>query len=231
MGEEADDISIGITGLSEWDVGEDQVGRGLLLVTNRGPIQTIIHHDPTSPTHRGIVWVGGARGGFEGPAGSMYKLLGDGLSPGITSIRLDYRRPNVLVECVMDTLAALSFLSGTGHTDVILVGHSFGGAVVIKAAPYSEVVKGVIALSSQTFGAGDVSQVSPSPILLVHGERDTVLSQESSLKIFEWAEEPKELRLIPENGHGLQESAQEIRQLVSEWLVQHLYLPGELTQR
>ena len=230
MGEEADDISIGITGLSEWDVGEDQVGRGLLLVTNRGPIQTIIHHDPTSPTHRGIVWVGGARGGFEGPAGSMYKLLGDGLSPGITSIRLDYRQPNVLVECVMDTLAALSFLSGTGHTDVILVGHSFGGAVVIKAAPYSEVVKGVIALSSQTFGAGDVSQVSPSPILLVHGERDTVLSQESSLKIFEWAEEPKELRLIPENGHGLQESAQEIRQLVSEWLVQHLYLPGELTQ-
>ena len=231
MGEETDDISIGITGLSEWDVGEDQVGRGLLLVTNRGPIQTIIHHDPTSPTHRGVVWVGGARGGFEGPAGSMYKLLGDGLSPGITSIRLDYRRPNVLVECVMDTLAALSFLSGTGHTDVILVGHSFGGAVVIKAAPYSEVVKGVIALSSQTFGAGDVSQVSPSPILLVHGERDTVLSQESSVKIFEWAEEPKELRLIPENGHGLQESAQEIRQLVSEWLVQHLYLPGELTQR
>ena len=231
MGEEADDISIGITGLSEWDVGEDQVGRGLLLVTNRGPIQTIIHHDPTIPTHRGIVWVGGARGGFEGPAGSMYKLLGDGLSPGITSIRLDYRQPNVLVECVMDTLAALSFLSGTGHTDVILVGHSFGGAVVIKAAPYSEVVKGVIALSSQTFGAGDVSQVAPSPILLVHGERDTVLSQESSLKIFEWAEEPKELRLIPENGHGLQESAQEIRQLVSEWLVQHLYLPGELTQR
>ena len=231
MGEEADDISIGITGLSEWDIGEDQVGRGLLLVTNRGPIQTIIHHDPTSPTHRGIVWVGGARGGFEGPAGSMYKLLGDGLSPGITSIRLDYRQPNVLVECVMDTLAALSFLSGTGHTDVILVGHSFGGAVVIKAAPYSEVVKGVIALSSQTFGAGDVSQVSPSPILLVHGERDTVLSQESSLKIFERAEEPKELRLIPENGHGLQESAQEIRQLVSEWLVQHLYLPGELTQR
>lgn len=231
MGEETDDISIGITGLSEWDVGENQVGRGLLLVTNRGPIQTIIHHDPTSPTHRGIVWVGGARGGFEGPAGSMYKLLGDGLSPGITSIRLDYRQPNVLVECVMDTLAALSFLSGTGHTDVILVGHSFGGAVVIKAAPYSEVVKGVIALSSQTFGAGDVSQVSPSPILLVHGERDTVLSQESSVKIFEWAEEPKELRLIPENGHGLQESAQEIRQLVSEWLVQHLYLPGELTQR
>ena len=231
MGEETDDISIGITGLSEWDVGEDQVGRGLLLVTNRGPIQTIIHHDPTSPTHRGVVWVGGARGGFEGPAGSMYKLLGDGLSPGITSIRLDYRQPNVLVECVMDTLAALSFLSGTGHTDVILVGHSFGGAVVIKAAPYSEVVKGVIALSSQTFGAGDVSQVSPSPILLVHGERDTVLSQESSVKIFEWAEEPKELRLIPENGHGLQESAQEIRQLVSEWLVQHLYLPGELTQR
>lgn len=225
MTEDADDISIGITGLSEWDVEENQLGRGLLLITNRGSIRTIIHHDTTSPTHRGVVWVGGARGGFDGPAGSMFKLLGDSLSPGITSLRVDYRQPNVLAECVMDTLAALSFLSGTGHTDVILIGHSFGGAVVIKAAPYSEVAKGVVALSSQTFGAGDVAQVSPSPLLLVHGEADTVLSQDSSRQIFEWAEEPKELRLIPENGHRFEESAEDIRQLVFDWIVRHLYLP------
>ena len=225
MTEDSDDISIGITGLSEWDVEENQLGRGLLLITNRGSIRTIIHHDTTSPTHRGVVWVGGARGGFDGPAGSMFKLLGDSLSPGITSLRVDYRQPNVLAECVMDTLAALSFLSGTGHTDVILIGHSFGGAVVIKAAPYSEVAKGVVALSSQTFGAGDVAQVSPSPLLLVHGEADTVLSQDSSRQIFDWAEEPKELRLIPENGHRFEESAEDIRQLVSDWIVRHLYLP------
>ncbi|GIS65263.1 MAG: hypothetical protein CM1200mP3_15110 [Chloroflexota bacterium] len=50
----------------------------------------------------------------------------------------------------MDTLAVVSFLAGTGHTDIVLVGHSFGGAVVIKGAPFSENVKGVIALSSQT---------------------------------------------------------------------------------
>ena len=231
MTEDSDDISIGITGLSEWDVEEDQLGRGLVLITNRGSIRTLIHHDPSNPTQKGVVWVGGARGGFDGPAGSMYKLLGDNLSPGITSLRVDYRQPNVLVVCVMDTLAALSFLSGTGHTDVVLVGHSFGGAVVIKAAPYSEVVKGVVALSSQTFGAGDVAQISPSPLLLVHGETDTVLSQDSSRQIFEWAEEPKELRLIPENGHRLEESAEEIRQLVSDWVVQHLYLPHEQTER
>ena len=101
---------------------------------------------------------------------------------------------------------------------------------MIKAAPYSEVVKGVVALSSQTFGAGDVAQISPSPLLLVHGETDTVLSQDSSRQIFEWAEEPKELRLIPENGHRLEESAEEIRQLVSDWVVQHLYLPHVQTE-
>ena len=111
MTEDSDDISIGITGLSEWDVEEDQLGRGLVLITNRGSIRTLIHHDPSNPTQKGVVWVGGARGGFDGPAGSMYKLLGDNLSPGITSLRVDYRQPNVLVECVMDTLAALSFLS------------------------------------------------------------------------------------------------------------------------
>ena len=90
------------------------------------------------------------------------------MAPGITSLRIDYRDAGELTECVMDTLAGVSFLSGTGHTDILLVGHSFGGAVVIKSAPFSEYVKGVIALSSQTFGATEVSDVSPRPLLLIH---------------------------------------------------------------
>ena len=39
--EESGDISIGIVGLSEWDIPEGQIGRGLRLQTTRGPIDTI----------------------------------------------------------------------------------------------------------------------------------------------------------------------------------------------
>ena len=82
MSNESEDISIGITGLAEWDIGQEQSGRGLTLLTNRGPIQTIIHHDPSKPSYRGVVWVGGARGGFDGPGGGLYRILGAELSPG-----------------------------------------------------------------------------------------------------------------------------------------------------
>ncbi|MDC0034842.1 alpha/beta hydrolase [Chloroflexi bacterium] len=225
--QDSGDISIGIVGMSEWDIPDNQVGRGLTLQTTRGPINTLVHHDPKKPSHRGIIWVGGARGGLDGPAGGLYKILGSDLAPGITSLRIDYRNPGELIECVMDTLAGVSFLTGTGHTDILLVGHSFGGAVVIKAAPFSDHVKGVVALSSQTFGATDVSDVSPRPILLIHGEDDTVLSPQCSQTIFDWADEPKEVIFLPGTGHGLRETSQEATEKVKLWVMDHLYLPDE----
>ena len=159
-----------------------------------------------------------------------YKALGKDLAPGITSLRIDYRDPGELTECVMDTLAGVSFLSGTGHTDILLVGHSFGGAVVIKSAPFSEHVKGVIALSSQTFGSTEVSDVSPRPILLIHGEDDIVLSPQCSQTIFDWAEEPKEAIFMPATGHGLRETSEEVTEKVKTWILEHLYLPGDIPQ-
>ena len=135
--QDADDISIGIVGLGEWEIPPDQTGRGLILQTTRGPINTIVHRDPEKPAHRGVIWVGGARGGLDGPAGGLYKDLGKDLAPRITSLRIDYRDAGELAECVMDTLAGVSFLSGTGHTDILLVGHSFGGATSIHSA-YSD---------------------------------------------------------------------------------------------
>ena len=225
--QDSDDISIGIIGLAEWEIPEDQTGRGLTLQTTRGPINTIVHHDPDRPANRGVIWVGGARGGLDGPAGGLYRIVGEELSPGITSLRIDYREPGELIECVMDTLAGVSFLTGTGHSDILLVGHSFGGAVAIKSAPFSDKVKGVIAMSSQTYGATDVSEVSPRPILLIHGEDDIVLSPQCSQTIFDWAEEPKEVIFMPATGHGLRETSEEVTAKVKSWVVNHLYLPDE----
>ncbi|MCH8310288.1 MAG: dienelactone hydrolase family protein [Chloroflexi bacterium] len=218
MTSDQDDLSIQIQGVAPWQAPEGQAGQGMLLKTTRGDIQAIVHHDQTTPTTRGIVWVWGARGGFDGPADSIYGDLSEKLKTGITSVRVNYRDPRSLQESVLDTLIGISFLVGTGHTDILLVGHSFGGAVVITAAPLSEKVKAVVALSSQTFGARNAGRVSPRPLLLVHGEEDTRLPSRCSEQIYEWAEQPKELVLYPDAEHGLRECKDELRALLTDWI-------------
>ena len=126
--------------------------------------------------------------------------------------------PNDLIECVMDTLAAVSFLVGTGHQDLILVGHSFGGAVVIKSASFSDQVKSVIALASQTAGATEANLVTPRSLLLIHGDEDIVLSPLCSQTIYDWAEEPKELFLLSGAGHSFRETEQELTEKVEQWI-------------
>ncbi len=116
----------------------------------------------------------------------------------MTSLRINYRQPGDLQESVLDTLAGISFLKGTGHTDIALVGHSFGGAVVIQAAANSPLVKAVLALSSQTYGASGVASVAPRPLLLLHGEEDMRLPSHTSQTIYDWAKGPKDLGLYPE---------------------------------
>lgn len=217
-----EELSARITRVEPWQAPEGQAGRGVLLHTTRGDIQAIVHHAQETPTTKGIVWVWGARGGFDGPADGIYGDLAEQLTPGITSVRVDYRDPSMLDESVLDALVGVSFLAGTGHTRIALVGHSFGGAVVISAAPLSPLVKAVAALSSQTAGAVGADQVSPRPLLLVHGEADTRLPADCSRQIFAWAKQPKELVLYPETGHGLTRCKDELRIFLADWLVQKL---------
>ncbi len=217
-----EDLSARITRVEPWQPPAGQAGRGVLLRTTRGDIQAIVHHDRDTPTTMGIVWVWGAAGGFDGPADAIYGDLAEQLAPGITSVRVDYRDPRMFDESVLDTLVGVSFLAGTGHTRIALVGHSFGGAVVISAAPLSPLVKAVVALSSQTAGAVRADQVSPRPLLLVHGEEDTRLPADCSRQIFAWAKQPKELVLYPDAGHGLMQCKDQLRELLADWLVQRL---------
>ena len=216
----ADDLDIQIGAVEDWDAPEDQSGQGMLLRTNRGDIRAIIHKG--ADTVRAIVWVWGARGGFDGPADGIFGVLAEDLRPRITSLRIDYRRPGVLHESVLDTLAGVSFLEAAGYSEVVLVGHSFGGAVVICAAPFGQIVKGVVALSSQTYGAQNAANVSPRPLLLVHGGDDTRLPPSCSETIYEWAEEPKELVIFPGAGHGLRECADDLHGLLAEWFADKL---------
>ena len=196
---------------------EGEAGQGLLFRTNRGEIPAIIHRAPGSG--QAVIWVCGARGGFGGPVSGMYARLAEGfLDKGITSLRLNYRQPNVLPECVLDLLAGITMLKGTGHQPVVLVGHSFGGAVVIAAGVASSHVQGVVSLSPQTHGAGMAGQLSPKPLLVVHGKSDSRLPYSCGVQIHDWAQEPKQLVLYEGAEHRLEECKDELESLLLEWI-------------
>ena len=214
-------LRVGTKEVHSISLPDGDVGEGLLLVTERGEIPAILHRSLDST--KGIVWVCGARGGFGGPGPGLYaQLAQEFTNQGITSLRLDYRLPNVLPECAMDLLAGVSCLEDMGHDPVVVVGHSFGGAVVIAAGAVSRHVAGVVSLSPQTYGANMAGLVSPRPLLIVHGKGDTRLPYSCGIQVYEWANEPKQLVLYDGAEHRLEECREELAALLREWIPQAL---------
>jgi dienelactone hydrolase len=157
-------------------------------------------------------------GGFEGPANDLYGRLADRVRPRLSGLRLHYRQPGEFEECVLDVLAGVSFLRGMGATGgIALVGHSFGGAVVIKAGELADAVAGVAALSPQLHGTRTVDRLG-KPLLLVHGMRDGILDHAASEDIHARALEPKRLVLYAEADHMLSQSATSVEELLASWL-------------
>ncbi len=188
----------------------------LRLETEAGEVDARLHQCAGDTA---IVWVFGAGGGLGGPAGGMYDRLAEQLRPeGLASLELDYRYPGRLSPCVADVLTGIAYLQTLGKRRIVLVGHSFGGAVVISAAVQSPAVIAVAALSSQTAGTSQVPQVSPRPILFVHGEADEVLPARCSLDLHARAREPKELLLYPGCRHGLDQCRDALDRDLSGWL-------------
>lgn len=189
----------------------------LRLLTDRGPISCRFH--PAVFGDAAVLWVFGAGGGLAGPAGGVYQRLGQRLrGNGIASLELAYRRPADLVECVLDAVAGLAWLEGQGRTRLLLVGHSFGGAVVLNAAGSSAAVIGVAALSSQTAGIGDVAGLSPRRLLFAHGEADEVLPAACSRRLYAMAAEPKKLILYPGCRHGLDQCRDQLDRDLTRWI-------------
>jgi alpha-beta hydrolase superfamily lysophospholipase len=166
-----------------------------------------------------ILWVFGAGGGLGGPSGGVYHRLAETLrAEGVASLELDYRRPGDLRECVADVLSGIAWLEARGKSQIVLVGHSFGGAVVISTAAIAPQVIAVAALSSQTVGTANVGALAGRPLLLVHGEADEILPSRCSRDIFERAGEPKQLILYPGCRHGLDECRDELDRDLLAWL-------------
>jgi len=188
----------------------------VLIATTRGELRAVLH--PCADAPGATIYVAGAMGGFEGPANDLYGRLANRLRPRLSGLRLHYRRPGEFEECVLDVLAGVSFLRGLGAGPIALVGHSFGGAVVIKAGELSDAVAGVAALSSQLFGTRTVERLA-KPLLLVHGMRDGVLDYAASQDIHARATEPKRIVLYADADHSLAQSAEDLEELLASWLV------------
>ena len=191
------------------------------LETDRGPVQA--RYYPVAGGALAVLRVGGVGGGFDTPARGLYpRLAADLNADGIASLRLRFRDPRDLEEAVYDVLCGLSFLGLQGIHHVALVGHSFGGAVVIQAAASNRgAVCSVVTLATQGYGTAPVTDLA-CPILLVHGEADEILSPSCSLHVYRKAREPKKLVLVPGTGHAMDEASEAVCREVRDWLKAHL---------
>jgi alpha/beta superfamily hydrolase len=203
------------------DTGQTRV----ILRNTKGDIEGIFHR---AEGPAGVVWVSGSLGGLDGPSFGIFETLSATLVKyGTSSLRLDYRLPGDFDQCVHDVLVGVNFLKQSGVDYIALVGHSFGAAVVIMAATMSTEVKAVVGLSSQTYGTHRVSELSPKPLLLIHGDRDRNLPVRSSWHIFERAKEPKDIVIYKGSGHFLRECRQELYDLLRSWLIDKLKTKGQ----
>ena len=203
------------------------------LETNRGLINGVLHMAESQPG--AVIWGSRFNASGGGPADGLYTEVAQELERRrISSLRLFYRSPGAepgpFEECVLDVLGGVSFLHALGVKGIAVVGHSFSGAVVIKAATLSPHITAVVSLSSQLYGARQVDQLAPRPILIAHGTDDTVLEYKSSELIYEHAKEPKELVLYQGASHSLRECREPLKEKLEEWLMSHLS-PEALARR
>lgn len=196
----------------------------VLIPSRAGPIDARWHPARAAPPRGSALCVGGFDGGFDGPAKAIYADLAGHFPPlGIGVLRLDFRiktSPGPIDDGTADVLAGLDWLREQGAAPTALIGHSYGGAIVIRAAARSADVAGAAALSTQTAGIElpELRRLPPSPLLLVHGAADWRLPPNLSEWVYAQASEPKELRILPDATHSLRQQRAALWQILTDWI-------------
>jgi pimeloyl-ACP methyl ester carboxylesterase len=180
----------------------------------------------TLPTHHhrtAAILLSGAGGGVTGPSSIYLSLACKLATVGIPTLRLDYRFPARTAACVADAKAAMAYLRDMYGLDrFVLVGWSFGGAVVFSAADGDERVVGCATVASQTAGTEGIRRLAPRPVLLMHGTGDRTLSDGCSRRLFEmYGANPKgerRLQLFEGDNHALSKNAERAEEMLCEFV-------------
>lgn len=204
-------------------IQEVEVAEGLhhVEVYTTGGLLTLLWHGDRAED-RYVVMGGGAMGGLLGPAKGAFHDLGVAFAAqGIGVIRVGYRRPNELEECVLDLAAACDLAGRTGASRFVTVGHSFGGAVAVGCAiALPTHVGGVVTLATQSAGCEQAALLAGTPLLLLHGDRDELLPPMCSEVVNELAGGHGSVEIIRGAGHLLDtpDGRDRVRSRLLEWI-------------
>ena len=190
------------------------------VYTARGLLTALVHEPvDVDPLPAAIVMCGGAMGGLLGPGHGLYHVLGERWAGrGVRTVRIGYRSPNDLDRCAHDLASGVEWARDAGAARVVVMGHSFGGAVAIRTAvvmPAS--VVGVVTFATQSAGCEVAGALDGRPLLLFHGDRDELLPPDSS-QMVQMIAGSGEVVLLPGDGHGLGKSDAAITERLDEWL-------------
>ena len=191
------------------------------VYTSRG-LLTIFRHRPpdgVTPQRAAIVACGGAMGGVLGPGHGLYQRLGERWAErGVEFVRVGYREPNNLDLCAHDLACGVELARDAGADRIVVMGHSFGGAVAIRTAVIMPVsVVGVVTFATQSAGCEVAGALGGRPLLLFHGDRDELLPPEASHVVAAIAGHG-EVEILPGDGHLLAKSDDVITERLDAWL-------------
>ena len=193
--------------------------RHIEMYTRRGLLGILWHEPIGNPGTSGVIMMGGAMGGLMGPGDALYQVLGEDFSArGVPAMRISWRKPNDLDACCVDAAAAVQMMVGTGCDRVVLMGHSFGGAVAVRVAVgLSAMVCGVVTFATQSAGCEVAAGLQGRPFLLFHGDRDEILPLQASEMVAAMAGYG-DLVVLPGDGHLLAKSEDVLWERLWQWL-------------
>ncbi|MEM7143289.1 MAG: hypothetical protein AAF548_19895, partial [Actinomycetota bacterium] len=76
---------------------------------------------------------------------------------------------------------------------------------------------GVITYATQSAGCEEAARIGDTPLLLLHGERDSILGPENSM-IVQTLAGTGEVRTFPDTDHLMAEAADEIAEITGTWV-------------
>ena len=133
-------------------------------------------------------------------------------------LRVSYREPNNLDLCAHDLACGVEWARDAGAERVVVMGHSFGGAVAIRAAVVMTAsVAGVVTFATQSAGCEVAGALDGRPLLLFHGDCDEILPSEASLMVQAIAGYG-DVEMLAGDGHLLATSDDVIAERLEEWL-------------